>query len=64
MRRYKVIPFSTGCLTGNLDHNEMEAVINRAAEKGWELERTIHETKRVAIIFSRETHFLIFSKEK
>ncbi|TYP95244.1 protein of unknown function (DUF4177) [Fodinibius salinus] len=63
MRRYKIVPFSTGCFTGNLDHNQMEQVINQAAEKGWELERTIHETRSIAIIFSKETHFLIFSRE-
>ena len=64
MKRYKVVPLTTGCLTGSLDPQKMEDLINEAAQKGWEFERSIHERKRVALIFRREAHFLVFSREE
>lgn len=64
MKRYKVVPLTTGCITGNLDPEKLERAINNFAEKGWEFERSIHETKRILGIFKREAHFLIFSKEQ
>ncbi|MDR9367239.1 MAG: DUF4177 domain-containing protein [Balneolaceae bacterium] len=63
MRQYKVVPFSTGCISGNLDPQKLEQTINQFSSQGWKFERSIHETKTVAIIFRREAHFLIFSKE-
>lgn len=64
MKRYKVVPLTTGCVTGNLDPKKMEELINEAAQKGWKFERSIHETKKVALVFRREAHFLIFSREE
>ena len=64
MKRYKVVPLTTGCVTGSLDPKKLEDLINEAAQKGGAFERSIHETEKVALIFSREAHFLIFSREE
>lgn len=63
MKKYLVVPFFTGCATGSLDEKKLTGALNEHAAQGWRLTRSIHETKKVFGIFSRETHFLIFEKD-
>lgn len=63
-RKYMVVPFYTGCFGGGLDEKKLTGALNEYAAQGWRLARTIHETKKVFLIFQRETHFLVFEKEQ
>lgn len=63
MKRYDVVPFYTGCMSGSLNEKKLAETLNKRAAHGWQLSRTIHETKRIWGIFSRETHFLIFERD-
>jgi hypothetical protein len=62
-RKYLVVPFYTGCVGGGLDEKKLTGTLNEKGNQGWRLRQTIHETKKVFLIFQRETHFLIFEKE-
>jgi|AntDeeMinimDraft_5_1070356.scaffolds.fasta_scaffold02386_4 hypothetical protein len=64
MKEYKVVPFTTGCMSGNLNPEKLQQTINHHASQGWVFERSIHETKAMAIFFKKEAHFLIFSRVK
>ncbi len=64
MTKYKVVPFMTGCIGGSIDENQMTSLLNENAGQGWRLVHTIHETKKIAGIFQREAHFLIFEKSE
>ncbi len=62
-RQYMIVPFFTGCFGGGLDENKLQETLNSHAAQGWKFSRSIHETKKVALIFQRETHFLIFERD-
>lgn len=62
-RKYKVEPCDTGLLSGTLDASKLEMQINRRAAQGWRFVRSIHERRRVLVLFSREAHFLIFERD-
>jgi hypothetical protein len=57
---YHVEYFRTRFFSGTLDANRLNKTLNDLGSKGWMLERTIHERKRVFLLFSREVHILIF----
>ena len=63
MTTYKVHTLTTRAFSGTLDPKKLEAALNTHALEGWKFTRSIHETKRVWLIFSREVHFLVFEKE-
>lgn len=59
MPEYKVDTFSTGFFSGTLNPKKLESQLNKQAAEGWQLARTIHETRRIFLFFKRETHFLV-----
>lgn len=61
--KYKVVPLDTGVFTGALDAEKLSAELNKWANKGWRLKRTIHEERKVLGIFKRESHFLVLERE-
>jgi len=63
-KAYIVVPFYTGCLGGSLDEKKLTATLNEYGAQGWKFARSIHETKRIAGIFARETHFLVFERDQ
>lgn len=63
MKQYVVVPFFTGCFGGSLDDKALTSALNEYGSKGWKFTKSIHETKRVFVIFQRETHFLIFERD-
>jgi hypothetical protein len=60
--RYEIDLVSTGFFSGNLNAIKLAEALNRRGSQGWRLARTIHETRRMALIFRREAHFLIFER--
>lgn len=57
---YHVEYFKTRFFSGTVDAERLKKTLNRLGQEGWILERTIHERKRVLLLFSREVHILIF----
>lgn len=57
---YDVVPFYTGIFSGTLNESKLKAILNDHGQKGWKLERTVSERRRVLFFFSREVHFLVF----
>ena len=64
MVEYHVIPLTTGFISGTLSDKKLQTALNKEADHGWHLVRSIHEHKKVFGIFSRESHFLVFEREK
>ncbi len=62
-KQYLIVPFFTGCFGGGLDENKLQETLNQHGAQGWKFARSIHETKKVALIFQRETHFLVFERD-
>ena len=62
MKQYIVVPFLTGCMSGNLNEKALTKQLNEYAAQGWTFTRSIHETKRV-FLSQREAHFLIFERD-
>ena len=58
---YDVEVVSTGFFSGTLNPQKLQELLNRRAEKGWELSRTIKEERR-GLFSRREAHFLIFER--
>ena len=63
MKDYLVETVTTGFFSGTLKAAKLNAALKKRAAEGWRLARTIHERKRVLLLFSRESHFLIFERE-
>lgn len=63
MKEYLVKPVTTGFFSGTLSDAKMQDFLNQHARKGWKFVRSIHETKKVWGIFSREAHFAIFERD-
>ncbi|MDP0490109.1 MAG: DUF4177 domain-containing protein [Verrucomicrobiota bacterium JB023] len=61
-QQYKVFPLATGLFSGTLNPVKLEEALNSHARDGWSFVKSIHETKKVLGIFSREAHFLIFRR--
>lgn len=64
MKKYLTVPFYTGCMSGVLDEKKLNGTLNEYGAQGWRLTKTIHETRKVYLIFLREAHFLIFEKDE
>jgi hypothetical protein len=63
MKDYLVETVTTGFFSGTLKAAKLNTALNKRAAEGWRLARTIHERKRVLVLFSRESHFLIFERD-
>lgn len=61
--RYLVETLDTGMFSGALSARKLEEHLNRKGREGWKLVRTIHETRKVLGLFSREAHFLVFERD-
>ncbi len=64
MKEYNVVPFSGGCITGNISESDLQNTINEYANEGWTLSKTVTDTRRFLLLFNRTTHFLIFEKDQ
>jgi len=64
MKEYEVVPFTGGCITGNVSDSDLQSTINQKASEGWTLSKTLTDTQRFLLFFSRTTHFLIFEREQ
>ncbi len=62
-KTYSVVPVDTGFFSGSLDPKKLEKILNKAGSEEWRLVRTIHETRKLFFIFSRESHFAVFEKD-
>lgn len=62
-KAYSVMPIDTGFFSGSLDPRKLEKILNKAGADEWRLVRTIHETRKVFFLFSRESHFAVFEKD-
>jgi hypothetical protein len=63
MKDYLVETVTTGFFSGTLKAGKLNSALNKRASEGWRLARIIHERKRVLLLFSRESHFLIFERD-
>ena len=63
MKQYVVVPYLTGCISGTISESKLQDMLNAHANQGWKLARTIHETRKVLLVFQREAHFLIFERD-
>lgn len=63
MKQYIVRPVTTGFFSGALNELKLEAFLNGHAAQGWKFVKSIHETKKILGIFSREAHFVIFERD-
>ncbi len=62
MKSCQIVTFTTGIFSGALNPRKLQDTLNTHAKEGWCYARSIHETRRVFLIFSREVHFLIFER--
>lgn len=62
--KYKVVPLDTGIFSGALDPEALSSELNKWAKKGWRLNRTIHEERKVLGMFKRESHFLVLERKR
>ena len=63
MKDYLVETVTTGFFSGTLKAAKLNAALKKRAAEGWRLARTIHERKRVLILFARESHFHNFERD-
>jgi hypothetical protein len=63
MKQYLITPVSTGFFTGTLSTARLQECLNHHGALGWKFIRSIHESKKVFGIFSREAHFVIFERD-
>jgi hypothetical protein len=63
MPQYKVRTIAGGCITGNLNPNKLESLINVECQGGWRLSRSLVDQQRFLLLFSKNTHFLVFERE-
>ena len=63
MKQYIVEPVTTGFFSGALDPKKLQNALNQRGAQGWKFVRSIHETKKIFGIFSREAHFAIYEAE-
>lgn len=48
--------------SGTLDQRKLQDILNRRADAGWELARTVTSSSRMFLLFKRESLFLIFRR--
>jgi len=63
MKQYLVKAVTTGFFTGNLSESKLQNFLNQHGAMGWKFVKSIHETRKVLGIFSREAHFVIFERD-
>jgi hypothetical protein len=63
MKQYIIKPVTTGFFSGSLSETKLQDFLNQHGAKGWKFIKSIHETKKVLGIFSREAHFVIFERD-
>lgn len=63
IKQYAVVPFHTGFFSGALHPVKFEQFLNQHGAMGWRFVRSIHETRRIFLFFSREAHFCVFERE-
>jgi len=62
MKHYLVKPVTTGFFSGSLSEKKLQDFLNQYGSQGWRFVKSIHETKKVWGLFSREAHFVIFER--
>ncbi len=62
-KEYLVEPVTTGIFSGTLDPRKLQSTLNQHGSQGWKFVKSIHETKKILGIFSREAHFMIYERE-
>jgi|688.fasta_scaffold177770_2 hypothetical protein len=62
-KEYIVEPLTTGFFSGALDPKKLQNALNQKGMQGWKFVKSIHETKKILGIFSREAHFVIYERE-
>jgi len=63
MREYLIKPVTTGFFSGTLSEKKLQDFLNQHGANGWKFVKSIHETKKILGIFSREAHFVIFERD-
>lgn len=63
MKEYLVVPFHTGFFSGTFNPAKFQELLNAHGRMGWKFDRSIHERRRILFLFSREAHFVVFSRE-
>jgi hypothetical protein len=63
MKQYIVRPVTTGFFSGSLSESKLQDFLNEHGAKGWKFLKSIHETRKIFGIFSREAHFVIFERD-
>ncbi|RFC47315.1 MAG: protein of unknown function DUF4177 [Verrucomicrobia bacterium] len=63
MKQYLVKPVTTGFFSGSLSERKLQDFLNEHGFQGWRFVRSIHETKKVWGLFTREAHFVVFEKD-
>jgi len=64
MKEYLVEPVTTGFFSGSLSERKLQDFLNSKARHGWRFVRSVHESKKVMGIFSREAHFVVFERDE
>ncbi len=64
MKEYTVVQNDTGLFSGSLDPVRLQNQLNKYAAQGWRFVRSIHETRRMLVLFRRECHFLVFERDR
>jgi hypothetical protein len=62
-KEYLVEPVTTGFFSGTLDPKKLQTALNQKGMHGWKFVKSIHETKKILGLFSREAHFVIYERE-
>lgn len=63
MKEYLVVPFNTGFFSGAFHPVKFQDLLNAHGRMGWSFSKSIHEQRRILFFFSREAHFVIFSRD-
>jgi hypothetical protein len=64
MKEYLVEPVTTGFFSGSLSQRKLQDFLNSKARHGWRFVRSVHESKKVMGIFTREAHFVVFERDQ
>ncbi len=64
MKEYIVKPVTTGFFSGSLSEKKLQDFLNQHAGQGWRFVKSVHESKKVFGIFSREAHFVVFERDR
>lgn len=59
---YDVEVFRGRVFSGTINHGKLTAVLNDRAAAGWKLARTLKDERRILLLFTAATHYLIFER--